>query len=187
MCSESHKGSDAILLQRKCLDFSIDNTFSSCITPLMERVCLSYHALNGWLFKEVHCDCSTVHSAHIQYFHKHTYSTHTFIIHHTDRWSGLTGFGGFSAPLLLPMASSSTSRFQFSSFTPTIPNLKNPSLHFRWSTLALRLNNTLYHTLTSDTQPSHSTSLFTTPLQPARFYQSNHKCRDGSPNASQLA
>lgn len=115
--------------------------------------------------------------------------THTFVIHHTDRWSGLTGFGGFSAPLLLPIASSSTSRFQFSSFTPTIPNLKNPSLHFRWSTLALTLNNTLYHTLTSATQPSdaHSTSLFTTPLQPAHFFQSQHKCWDGSPNANPLA
>lgn len=63
-------------------------------------------------------------------------------------------------------ASLYTSWFQHFSFIPTIPNLKNPSQHFRQSTFTLALNNTLYHTLSASTQPMHaySASPFANPL-----------------------
>lgn len=119
------------------------------------------------------------------YSHTHTLKantqdthTHTFIIHHTDAQSDLRGFGGFSGSLRLPKESLSTSWFQLFSFTPTIPYLKNPFLHFCQSTLALTLHNTPSHAHSTATQPSHahSTSPFTIPLHLEHiFNQSQHK------------
>lgn len=161
--TESHNGSvDTLLLYRSLLDFSSDNAFSSNGWRLLKLSCTKWMAL--LCTREVPCNCSILTHTH----------TNTFVIHRTDTQNDLTGFGGFSAPLLLPMASSSTSWLQLFSFTPTIPNLKNPSLHFRRSTLALTLNNTLYHTLSTPTQPSHahSPTPFTIPLHLQHIFTS---------------